>query len=89
MIVKNNEFTGYLENLLQEARTLNPLEGELGKAWFQGAVKGLLRCDEEHTFNGRQVVQIINAVLNTKAPGMRVPRGEDNDKNNSSNVNSK
>lgn len=39
--MKNNEFTGYLENLLQEARTLNPLEGEPGKAWFQGAMMGI------------------------------------------------
>lgn len=73
--MKQDEFTDYLENLVREAKRLNPLEGEPGKAWFQGAVMGLLRCDEEHTFNGRQVAQIINAVLNTKDPGNEGSQG--------------
>ena len=74
--MKNNEFTGYLENLLQEARTLNPLEGELGKAWFQGAVMGLLACEKEHTFTGKQVAEIINTVLNYKALGNEGSTGQ-------------
>ena len=67
--MKNNEFTGYLENLLQEAKRLNPLEGEPRKAWFQGAVMGILACDKEHTFTGKQVAEIINTALNYKSPG--------------------
>lgn len=67
--MKNNEFTGYLENLLQEARTLNPLEGEPGKAWFQGAMMGILACEEDYTFTGKQVAEIINTALNYKDPG--------------------
>ena len=59
--MKQDEFTYYLESLVQEARTLNPFKKEkYEKAGFQGVVMGLLRCDEEHTFNGRQVAQIIN-----------------------------
>ena len=64
MIVKQDEFTDYLENLVQEAKRLNPLEGETGKAWFQGAMMGILACEKEHTFTGKQVAEIINTVLN-------------------------
>lgn len=67
--MKQDEFTDYLENLVQEAKRLNPLEGEPGKAWFQGAVLGILSCEEEHTFTGKQVAEIINTVLNYKDPG--------------------
>lgn len=69
MIVKQNEFDGYLGNLVQEAKRLNPLEGEPGKAMFQGAMMGILACDKEHTFTGEQVADIINTVLNYKSPG--------------------
>lgn len=70
--MKQNEFDGYLGNLVQEAKRLNPLEGEPGKAWFQGAVMGLLRCDEESAFTSEQVVQIIKTVLDyEKAPPPR------------------
>ena len=67
--MKQNEFDRYLKNLVQEAKRLNPLEGEPGKAWFQGAVLGLLACDKENTFTGKQVAEIINTVLNYKDPG--------------------
>ena len=69
MIVKNNEFTGYLENLVQEARNAI-LPGSLyEKPLFQGAVLGLLACDKENTFTGKQVAEIINTALNYKSPG--------------------
>lgn len=75
--MKNNEFTCYLENLLQEARTLNPLEGEPGKAWFQGAVTGILACEEDYTFTGRQVAKIIETVLDyEKDPGNEGSTGQ-------------
>lgn len=74
--MKNNEFTGYLENLLQEAKRLNPLEGEPGKAWFQGAAMGILSCEEEYTFTGKQVAEIINTVLNYKDPGNEGSTGQ-------------
>lgn len=62
--MKQDEFDGYLGNLVQEARTLNPLEGEPGKAWFHGAMIGILACEKEYTFTGKQVAEIINTVLN-------------------------
>jgi hypothetical protein len=40
MIVKQYEFDGYLENLVQEARRLNPVEGKFEKAGFQGGCDG-------------------------------------------------
>lgn len=73
--MKQDEFDGYLGNLVQEARTLNPLEGEPGKAWFQGAVMGLLSC-EENAFTGRQVAKIIETVLDyEKDPGNEGSQG--------------
>ena len=67
--MKNNEFTGYLENLVQEARNAI-LPGSLyEKPLFQGAVLGLLACDKENTFTGKQVAEIINTALNYKSPG--------------------
>ena len=62
--MKQDEFDGYMRNLVQEARTLNPLEGETGKAWFQGAMMGILACEKEYAFTGKQVAEIINTVLN-------------------------
>ena len=74
--MKQDEFDRYLENLVQEAKRLNPLEGEPGKAWFQGAVLGLLACDKEHTFTGKQVAKIIETVLDyEKAPGNKDSQG--------------
>ena len=67
--MKQDEFDRYLENLVQEAKRLNPLEGEPGKAWFQGAMMGILACDKGHTFTGKQVAEIINTALNYKSPG--------------------
>lgn len=67
--MKQDEFDHYLENLVQEAKRLNPLEGEPGKAWFQGAMLGLLACEKEHAFTGKQVAEIINTALNYKSPG--------------------
>ena len=67
--MKQDEFTYYLESLVQEVKRLNPLEGETGKAWFQGAMMGILACDKEHSFTGKQVAEIINTALNYKSPG--------------------
>lgn len=73
--MKQDEFTDYLENLVQEAKRLNPLEGEPGKAWFQGAVMGILAC-EENAFTGKQVAKIIETVLDyEKDPGNEVSTG--------------
>lgn len=74
--MKQDEFDRYLKNLVQEARTLNPLEGEPGKAWFQGAVMGILACEKEHTFTGKQVAEIINTALNYKSPGNEGSTGQ-------------
>lgn len=67
--MKQDEFDRYLKNLVQEANRLNPIEGVFEKAGFQGAVLGLLACDKEHTFTGKQVAEIINTALNYKSPG--------------------
>ena len=66
--MKQNEFDRYLENLVQEAKRLNPIEGVFEKAGFQGAVLGILACDKEHTFTSKQVAEIINTVLNYERP---------------------
>ena len=74
--MKNNEFTGYLENLVQEAR-IAILPGSLyEKPLFQGAVLGLLACDKGHTFTGKQVAEIINTALNYKSPGNEGSAGQ-------------
>lgn len=73
--MKQDEFDGYLGNLAQKARTLNPLEGDPGKAWFQGAMMGILACEKEYTFTGKQVAEIINTVLNYKSPGNEGSQG--------------
>lgn len=84
--MKQDEFEKYLENVIKKARE-NIMHGsEYEKPSFQGAVMGILACDKGHTFTGKQVAEIINTVLNYKSPGNE---GEDNDKNNSSNVNPK
>lgn len=68
--MKQNEFDGYLGNLVQEAKKLNPVEGKFEKAGFQGAVMGLLSCDKKSAFTSEQVVQIIKTVLDyEKDPG--------------------
>ena len=67
--MKQDEFDRYLKNLVQEAKRLNTIEGVFEKAGFQGAVLGLLACDKEHTFTGKQVAEIINTALNYKSPG--------------------
>ena len=66
--MKKNDFDRYLKNLMQEAKRLNTIEGLFEKAGFQGAVMGILACDKEHTFTGKQVAEIINTVLNYKKP---------------------
>ena len=67
--MKQDEFDRYLKNLVQEAKRLNTIEGLFEKAGFQGAMMGILACDKEHTFTGKQVAEIINTVLNYKNPG--------------------
>ena len=67
--MKQDEFDNYLEDLVQEAKRLNTIEGLFEKAGFQGAVMGILACDKEHTFTGKQVAEIINTILNYKSPG--------------------
>ena len=74
--MKQDEFDGYLKNLVQEAKRLNSIEGVFEKAGFQGAIMGLLACDKEHTFTGKQVAKIINTVLNYKDPGNEGSTGQ-------------
>ena len=74
--MKQDEFDRYLENLMQEAKRLNTIEGVFEKSGFQGAVLGLLACDKEHTFMGKQVAKIIETVLDyEKAPGNKDSQG--------------
>lgn len=74
--MKQDEFTYYLESLVQEARTLNPFKKEkYEKAGFQGVVIGLLSC-EENAFTGKQVAKIIETVLDyEKDPGNEGSQG--------------
>ena len=67
--MKQDEFDRYLENLVQESKKSVCFGSIYDKALFQGAVLGLLACDKEHAFTGKQVVEIIDTVLNYKSPG--------------------
>ena len=67
--MKQDEFGKYLENVIKKARE-NIMHGsEYEKPSFQGAVLGLLACDKENTFTGKQVAEIINTTLNYESPG--------------------
>ena len=74
--MKQDEFDRYLKNLVQEANRLNTVEGVFEKAGFQGAMLGLLSCDKENTFTGKQVAEIINTALNYKNPGNEGSTGQ-------------
>ena len=67
--MKQDEFDRYLENLVQESKKSVCFGSIYDKALFQGAVLGLLACDKEHAFTGKQVAEIINTALNYKSPG--------------------
>ena len=74
--MRQDEFDRYLENLIQNAKSLVLPGTPYGKAQFQGAVLGLLACDKEHTFMGKQVAKIIETVLDyEKAPGNKDSQG--------------
>ena len=66
--MKQDEFDCYLENLAQKSKKSVCFGSPYDKALFQGAVMGLLACDKENTFTGKQVAEIINTVLNYKKP---------------------
>ena len=66
--MKQDEFDCYLENLEQESKKSVFLGAPYDKALFQGAMMGILSCDKEHTFTGKQVAKIINTALNYKSP---------------------
>lgn len=75
--MKQDEFDCYLENLVQEARTLNSFKKEkYEKAGFQGAMMGLLACNKDRRFTSDQVVKIINTILNYKSPGNEGTTGQ-------------
>ena len=61
--MKQDEFDRYLENLEQESRKSVCFGSIYDKALFQGAMIGILSCDKEHTFTGKQVAKIIETVL--------------------------
>ena len=67
--MKQDEFDHYLENLEQESKKSVCFGSIYDKALFQGAMLGLLACDKEHVFTGKQVAEIINTALNYKSPG--------------------
>lgn len=74
--MKQDEFDRYLKNLVQEAKKSVCFGSIYDKALFQGAVLGLLACDKEHTFTGKQVAEIINTALNYKSPGNEDSTGQ-------------
>lgn len=74
--MKQDEFEKYLENVIKKARE-NIMHGsEYEKPSFQGAMMGILACDKEHTFTGKQVAEIINTALNYKDPGNEGSTGQ-------------
>ena len=64
--MKQDEFGRYLKNLVQESKKSVCFGSPYDKALFQGAMMGLLACDKEHAFTGKQVAEIINTALNYK-----------------------
>ena len=74
--MKQDEFDRYLENLAQESKKTVCFGSIYDKALFQGAMMGILACEKEHTFTGKQVVEIINTVLNYKSPGNEGSTGQ-------------
>ena len=74
--MKQDEFDRYLENLAQESKKFVFPGAPYDKALFQGAVLGLLACDKENTFTGKQVAEIINTVMNYKSPGNEGSTGQ-------------
>lgn len=67
--MKQDEFDRYLENLAQKSKKSVCFRSIYDKALFQGAMMGLLACDKEHAFTGKQVAEIIDTVLNYESPG--------------------
>lgn len=74
--MKQDEFDCYLENLAQESKKSVCFGSPYDNALFQGAMMGLLACDKEHTFTGKQVSDIINTALNYKSPGNEGSTGQ-------------
>ena len=74
--MKQDEFVIYLEDLVQESKKSVCFGSIYDKALFQGAVLGLLACDKEHAFTGKQVAKIINTTLNYESPGNEGSTGQ-------------
>lgn len=74
--MKQDEFDRYLKNLVQESKKSVCFGSLYEKPLFQGTVLGLLSCDKEHTFTGKQVAEIINTTLNYKSPGNEGSTGQ-------------
>lgn len=74
--MKQDEFVIYLEDLVQESKKSVCFGSIYDKALFQGAMMGILACDKEHTFTGKQVAEIINTVLNYKDHGNEDSTGQ-------------
>ena len=74
--MKQDEFDRYLKNLVQEAKKSVCFGSPYDKALFRGAMMGILACDKEHTFTGKQVAEIINTALNYKSPGNEGSTGQ-------------
>ncbi len=75
--MKQDEFDRYLENLAQESKKSVCFGSPYDKALFQGAMMGLLACEKEHTFTGKQVAKIIETVLDyEKDPGNEGSTGQ-------------
>ena len=74
--MKQDEFDHYLENLAQESKKFVFLGAPYDKALFQGAMMGILSCDKENTFTGKQVAEIINTTLNYESPGNEGSTGQ-------------
>ena len=74
--MKQDEFDRYLKNLVQEAKKSVCFGSLYEKPLFQGAMMGILACDKEHTFTGKQVAEIINTTLNYESPGNEGSTGQ-------------
>ena len=74
--MKQDEFDRYLKNLVKKSKKSACFGSPYDKALFQGVMMGLLACDKEHAFTGKQVAEIINTILNYKDPGNEGSTGQ-------------
>lgn len=66
LIMDDNEFRTYRNNLFYMAETEINFSGDGSEAAFQGAVIGMISAEKDRTFTAEQTARLIGAVLEHK-----------------------